>query len=571
MSFLIIPPFDLDEDGAFERASSATYFDSSGVMRTAAIDEPRFSYNPETLEFEGLLIEEQGTNLLTYSEQFDNAAWTKVNTTITANAETAPDGTVTMDRMVETTASGAGAIRVCRQDKTITLGDYLTVFCVGKEVAGSAKRYLNISLSESGNQYAYARFDLATGLVTASAIASSLNYFSNINADVEVLGDGRYKCILTVKTDGFTALQVRIGMTAAPTGIQGAASGFLSYAGDGTSGLYIWGAQLEVGTFPTSYIKTEASQVTREADIVTGVVSNVPENDYPEWDVATGYDLGERVIVISDNGSPEVFYHNVYESLIAGTGTNTGNDPTLDLQWPDGEPVNWILVGATNRWKMFDDKNSSQTVNADSIDVAVTVTSRPTSLFLGNVECQRIEVCQKGADGTIYYQNAFEMIENSGEPSYYNWLFQQIRKRTDLLIGDLVPLSGGVISIRLINTGGMVKCGTCLIGYAEEIGGTQYGAGVGIQDFSVKQQNEFGDYRILERAYSREGDFTVMVDNGNIDRVQNLLASRRAKPTLYIGTELYRCTYIYGFFSDMNNVITYPQQSLLNINIKGLT
>lgn len=549
MSFLIIPPFDIDEDGAFERASSATYFDSSGVMQTAAIDVPRFSYNPETLEFEGLLIEEQGTNLLTYSEQFDNAAWEKVSTTITANAETAPDGTVTMDKFIAT-SSGGISYRLVRQHGTAVTSGLVYCYSVYVKAGEESVVTIRFETTNSAFTFAFATFDLSSGTVSSNTAES---------AGIEYIGNGIYRVwatkTATATANGRAQIQLRN----------------FTYVGDDVSGLYIWGAQLEAGAFPTSYIKTEGTSVTREADIVPGVVSNVPEDDYPEWDGATGYDLGERAIVISDNGSPAVFYHNVYESLIAGTGTNTGNDPTLDLQWPDGEPVNWILVGATNRWKMFDDKNSSQTVNADSIDVAITVASRPTSLFLGNVECQRIEVCQKGADGTIYYQNSFEMIENSGEPSYYNWLFQQIRKRTDLLIGDLVPLSGGTISIRLINTGGTVKCGTCLIGYAEEIGGTQYGAGVGIQDFSVKQQNDFGDYRILERAYSREGDFTVMVDNGNIDRVQNLLASRRAKPTLYIGTELYRCTYIYGFFSDMNNVITYPQQSLLNINIKGLT
>lgn len=550
MSFLIIPPFDIDEDGAFERASSATYFDSSGVMQTAAIDVPRFSYNPETLEFEGLLIEEQGTNLLTYSEQFDNAVWAKNNSTITANVETAPDGTVTMDKLVEDAATGVHQVQYA---VSYTSGIVYTISIFLKAAERTNFRIqINAAFSGVGLP-TVGLFDLSAVTATALSHASA--------ASIEEIGNGIYRCSVTAAC----------GSTGTVGTLFQLFNGSRNYLGDGTSGLYIWGVQIEAGAFPTSYIKTEGTSVTREADIVPGVVSNVPEDDYPEWDGATGYDLGERAIVISDNGSPAVFYHNVYESLIAGTGTNTGNDPTLDLQWPDGEPVNWILVGATNRWKMFDDKNSSQTVNADSIDVAITVASRPTSLFLGNVECQRIEVCQKGADGTIYYQNSFEMIENSGEPSYYNWLFQQIRKRTDLLIGDLVPLSGGTISIRLINTGGTVKCGTCLIGYAEEIGGTQYGAGVGIQDFSVKQQNDFGDYRILERAYSREGDFTVMVDNGNIDRVQNLLASRRAKPTLYIGTELYRCTYIYGFFSDMNNVITYPQQSLLNINIKGLT
>lgn len=316
------------------------------------------------------------------------------------------------------------------------------------------------------------------------------------------------------------------------------------------------------------------------------VSSNVTEDDYPEWDVSTAYDLGERVIVISHGGSPEVFYHNVYESLIAGTGTNTGNDPTADLQWPEGTPVNWILVSKTNRWKMFDNQNSSQTVNADSIEVELSFSQRPTSIALLNVDCASITVNQYTSDGNMFDDELFDielfqsnpvysvtqvMIENSGEPSYYNWLFQQIQKRTDAFFQDLIPVAGRTIEVILSNEGGNVKCGTCLVGYAEDFGDTLLGSGVGIQDFSVKQRNDFGDFRILERAFNREGEFTVMVDNGNLDRLQTLLASRRATATLYIGSTTYRCTYIYGFFTDMQSVISYPGQSLLNIDITGLT
>jgi hypothetical protein len=556
MSFLIIPPFEIDADGEFERASEGTYFDQFGVLQTAAIDEPRFDHDPATGEFRGLLIEPSATNLW-FPSTYTPANGVGADVVVTEGF-TAPDNTTTASS-VKGSAASSGLYGVGNRLQSVVTTSIATAVCGSVFIkAVTASAYSTYFFLRDFTSAVQIRLNLSFDASGALTLTGTTNTGSPTNpqSGIQDCGNGWYR--------------VWASFTAATTGE--AQYSLICHAGTvaGNETAY-WGAQLEEGSRPSSYIATAGSQVTRAADSVPGLVSNVPETDYPEWDVATGYDLGERVIVISDNGSPEVFYHNVYESLIAGTGTNTGNDPTLDPQWPDGEPVNWILVGSTNRWKMFDDKNSSQTVNADSIDVAITVTSRPTSLFLGNVECQRIEVCQKGADGTIYYQNSFEMIENSGEPSYYNWLFQQIRKRTDLLIGDLVPLSGGTISIRLINTGGTVKCGTCLIGYAEEIGGTQYGAGVGIQDFSVKQQNDFGDYQILERAYSREGDFTVMVDNGNIDRVQNLLASRRAKPTLYIGTELYRCTYIYGFFSDMSNVITYPQQSLLNINIKGLT
>jgi len=61
------------------------------------------------------------------------------------------------------------------------------------------------------------------------------------------------------------------------------------------------------------------------------------------------------------------------------------------------------------------------------------------------------------------------------------------------------------------------------------------------------------------------------VPNDIVDKMQTLLASRRATPTLYIASELFESTYIYGFYIDMNNVIQYQNQSLLSIEVVGLT
>jgi hypothetical protein len=297
------------------------------------------------------------------------------------------------------------------------------------------------------------------------------------------------------------------------------------------------------------------------------VSSNVAEDDYPEWNGVTSWSLGSRVIVIS-SGSPAEEVHNVYESLV---DSNTGHNPLDDKQAPSGVPQYWILVGKTNRWKMFDNSNSSQTVKADSIEIELHIARRPNSVALLNVEAANIEIIMKDANDVEVFNETFSMVESSGDPSYYNWFFQQIQRRTDLFVDGLPPVAGGKVFINILNPGEDAKCGTCVVGYAEKFGETQLGAEVGIIDFSVKRQNEFGDYEVLERAYSREGRFPVFVRNSVIDRMQTLLAERRAAPTLYIAAELYSCTYIYGFYEDMANIIQYNDYSLFNIRVIGLT
>jgi len=300
------------------------------------------------------------------------------------------------------------------------------------------------------------------------------------------------------------------------------------------------------------------------------ISSNVPENDYPEWNSGTSYTLGQRVIIVNDTDSPPNGVHKIYESLV---GSNTGNNPLDDVQAPAGTPVYWIEVSSTNRWKMFDQLNSSQTIYPDEIDVELFIAQRPNSLSVLNVEAKTIQVLMydTASPPNEVFNETYTMIEPSGNPSYYNWFFQQIQRKGNLYVKGLPPIAGGSIEVIIDNAGANAKCGTLLVGYTEKYGETSIGSEVGIVDFSVKRQNEFGDFEILERAYSREGRFTVLVPNDIVDKMQTLLASRRATPTLYIASELFESTYIYGFYIDMNNVIQYQNQSLLSIEVVGLT
>lgn len=293
------------------------------------------------------------------------------------------------------------------------------------------------------------------------------------------------------------------------------------------------------------------------------VSSNVAETDYAAWSGATTYALGDRVIVIDTD------VHNIYESL---QSSNLNNDPQDDPQGDVANPPTWWgLVSATNRWKMFDFVNSSQTVNADTIDVELTIARRPNSLFLGNVECESIQIIMYDGSMVEVYNETYSMIESTGTPSYYSWFTNQIQRKVDLFVNDIPLIAGATFNIILDNTGADAKCGTCIIGYAENLGFTQLGLQVGIRDFSVKRQNDFGDFEVLERAFNKIGEASVFVSNAGIDRLQNTLASYRATPTLYVASTGYACSWIFGFYRDFNIVVQYPNHSLLNIEIEGLT
>lgn len=228
---------------------------STYVATTAsAYYGPRFDYDPVTLAPRGLLIEEQRVNLLTYSEQFDNAAWTKTGATVSANATAAPDGTTTADKLVENTATATHQIA---QGANVVSGTSYTVSVYAK-AAERTRLQINTNLISAGFVYITAKFDLSTGVV------SSVD--AGLTASIQAVGNGWYRCVVTGTAGATTSKDFILNLLDA--------SGNASYTGNGTSGIFLWGAQLEAGAFATSYIPTVASTVTRSADVATMTGTN---------------------------------------------------------------------------------------------------------------------------------------------------------------------------------------------------------------------------------------------------------------------------------------------------------
>jgi hypothetical protein len=230
----------LDPRVTFTRASSGTYFDSTGVLRTATDNEARFTHNPVTGDSLGIMREPQRANLLTYSEQFDDASWLKTNGTITANATVAPDGSISADLF---TGTGTGPNYAFR-GITLTQGVAYTLSCYVKQNNLADSRVLLRDFTEAGN----ATFNIVAGTVISnSGIAS--------NPQITPVGNGWF----------------RISAVFTPTIATGNhnISPVHNAAGNVTTGYFVWGAQIEPGAFPTSYTKTVGSSVTRAADSIT--------------------------------------------------------------------------------------------------------------------------------------------------------------------------------------------------------------------------------------------------------------------------------------------------------------
>jgi hypothetical protein len=249
----------------FTRASGATYFDVNGVLQTAANDAPRFDHDPANGALSrGLLIEEARTNLVERSSEFNNAYWAQTRATITANAVTAPDGTLSADKLVEDASASADHF----VSRTLT-GSTNTVYSASVFFKSGERSRIRILIIAEGalTNRATAFFDSATGTVI-STLATGDGAVSS--ASIVDVGGGWYRAILVGTPSSSNSGTAPIfNVTLIDSGTNA------TYTGNGTSGLYIWGAQLEAGAFPTSYIPTTTAAATRAADsaIVTPISS----------------------------------------------------------------------------------------------------------------------------------------------------------------------------------------------------------------------------------------------------------------------------------------------------------
>lgn len=230
-----------------DRATIGTFIDKNdGLLKTAAIDTIRE-------ETEGFLIEGESTNLLLRSEEFDNGAWAKVNSSISPNTTTAPDDATTADSLIEDTANGSH-----NTNQTIAFVDgntYTATFFIKP----NGRDIVKVGAGNPATWGAGTVFDLSTGSIVTSLFGT---------ATIETAANGFFKCTVTGLATSTASTGVVVFLIDSGTNT--------TYTGDGVSGVFLWGAQLEELPFASSYIKTVASTVTRNADNVSIDADNIP-------------------------------------------------------------------------------------------------------------------------------------------------------------------------------------------------------------------------------------------------------------------------------------------------------
>ena len=266
-------------------SNPATYVGSDGYIASASNNQARFDYDPVTLACKGLLIEEARTNLFTYSSDYTND-WTLTKLT-SFGTTTSPDNTNTGYKLVPNTDSATHSVS---QTIALTSGTTYTF-----SVYAKAAEKTNLQLRISTTNDIQITFNVDTGEIKSTVAGTGT---------ITDVGNGWYRCTATATCTSTASLALRIYVAEGDNTT-------LTYAGNDVDGLYIWGAQLEVGAFPTSYIPTTTAALTRNADVATMTGTN-----FSDWYNQSQGTLFQQSIVLSTSGTKRLF------NLSDGTDTN---------------------------------------------------------------------------------------------------------------------------------------------------------------------------------------------------------------------------------------------------------
>lgn len=278
---------------------------------------------------------------------------------------------------------------------------------------------------------------------------------------------------------------------------------------------------------------------------------NVAETEYPTWAGGTTYAAGDRVI----------YLHVIYESL-AGSNYN---------YTPSTQPTKWLSLGATNQWKMFDSVVGSRTVNADSITLTVAPGLIDSIAFLDLVAVEINVVMTDPTEGIVYTET-IDLVDESVVIDAYTYFFEPIVAKDATVLLGLPAYPNATISIELVNTGLDVEVGTIAFGLQKLLGSTLHSSTIGITDYSKKQVDEFGNYSVLQRAFSKKMSCDLLLGSSSVDEITKLLASYRTTMLIWVGADRgYSSLIIYGFYKSFQVIIEYPKYSKCSLEVEGLT
>ncbi|KKC24449.1 hypothetical protein [Sphingomonas sp. SRS2] len=311
---------------------------------------------------------------------------------------------------------------------------------------------------------------------------------------------------------------------------------------------------LEYGSLSLDFRAQAYVTADPRGDPTVVLETNVPETDAALWSAGT-YATGVQ----------KIFGHRIYEVIAA---PSTTAQPDIGAA---AEPATWLDLGPANRWKAFDGRISSETANPGTIVYRIAPGTVVNAIaFFGLYGSDMMVTMTDPIAGQVY-SVSMDLQDNSGIVDYYNYFFDEIVLRPDVLLVDLPAYGQAEIEITIAAGVEDARVGEIVLGKLKQIGEANFGTSVGIQSYSKKDRDEFGSFVIVPRAFNDRADYDVTIETSKVYAAKKLLTAIRDTPTVFIGDENRLETVVYGFFKDFSIVLSNSANSACSIQVEGLT
>lgn len=488
------------------------------------------------------------TNYLTDSNKIDQATWTKTNATVGADAGAGPFSSTLADSLLCTnTASNQHSVfQAAMAPQGTGASSFYSVFLKAKDYSAAVLSVFNGG--GDGVNFAVDLTNGAHGLLAASGAGQA----SNIQ--VVDCGGGWYQYKIVGLLSGTATVQINVYDTFSNALTQPSwtpSSGF---------GIWVYNQCLAYDVFDYQYskIETDTKGPLPAASSAgnPGVSINSGVDPWP-WDSGTTYAIGDYVMrpasswINSDGTTDSNLVPMVYQRKTAGSSATA----------PEQDPTNWTKAFPVNRWRWFDSSGSSQTLWFGEIIIVNNTNQANCDMVLMDKTTTGVVTAQ------VRYPNTAYSATKSGVSTVSNW-------RRSFVFNEVPHVAGNWMEISLQGLAGQstMGLGTLITGGAKRLGYSQYGAQVGIKDYTKKTTDSFGNTVAVPGEYAKRMNVSVRMANTDVDDVIQLLTNYRATAVAWVAVgDVFTSMAMNGFFNSFEVVISYPTESLCNYVIEGLT
>lgn len=286
--------------------------------------------------------------------------------------------------------------------------------------------------------------------------------------------------------------------------------------------------------------------------MVTSCTIAEPAPSEIAWVSGTTYTVGQQRIRTAT--------HRVYQCAVNVTGTTP----------PESDVTNWVDAGPTMKWAMFDNAVNTQSSDTTSITVVLTP-GNINSLVCMEMVGTTLTVVMKDAPGGNVVYTTTKNLDGTLLTDWYQYFFEPSVQLTTAVLTDLPPYYGCELTVT-ISGSGTVKIGVLTVGSVYILGGTYYGATLGIIDYSTKTTDTYGTTKITKRANSKRFDAQAWISSAAFNKVYTLLSSTLSTPIVLLGTDYdkFSAMTILGYYKDFTIAIQQDDLCLVALQFEGL-